>query len=313
MSGLRTDMPVAPVTCPSVTCPAVPACPACPAMICQCGAGSGDSTPEHSISDWASGIDFEIDHHRKWTCGETCFGPFEGWHKYERDTKLKGLPVEPHQSRICELLAGVYGKSGGDKVKLMLDHGAGPFTNLGVRFTCPPSIMTGVDAQVIAVDPLAPLYNDVLNEFGVHNTLRTAFCASEGLTKCVGNGVFDFGIIINALDHSENALAGFIEAIRTTKIGGISCVYSIKNEALHMGGQGFHQWNFDQRSSDRHWIIGNIQLSDEIDVDDIVAPFAKQIDLQTVNAKENNLGLYAVPDHQMFVCYEKTGEVPGGL
>jgi len=165
-------------------------------------------------NNWSSGIAFELDHHRKWVCGVDCYGPVigEGWFKYERETKLKGEPIEPHRSRICHLLKNYYADP--HHVRVMVDHGAGPFTNLGKWFTCPEDVWSGVGAQVIAVDPLASGYNSILNEFHIHNTLRTSYCKSEILSTCIGKSVADFAVIVNALDHSENPMLGFIESLR---------------------------------------------------------------------------------------------------
>lgn len=257
-----------------------------------------------SIEQWETGIQFEINHHRKWTCGEKCWdgAPLVGWLKYERDTKLQGLPVDPHRTNICRVLEKVYGEDSGGKAKIMLDHGAGPFSNLGKRFTCPKEVLDEVDAQVIAVDPLAPLYNQVLNEFSIHNTLRTAYCASENLSNCIGENVVDFSIITNALDHSQNALQGFLEALKATAIGGISCVYSIRNEAAGMNGVGFHRWNFDINQQG-HWIISNIESSDAaINVDQLISSFATKVETRDVAPP--------MGQNQMFVCYQKTSQVP---
>lgn len=167
-----------------------------------------------NANNWSSGIAFELDHHRKWVCGVDCYGPVigEGWFKYERETKLKGEPIEPHRSRICHLLKNYYADP--HHVRVMVDHGAGPFTNLGKWFTCPEDVWSGVGAQVIAVDPLASGYNSILNEFHIHNTLRTSYCKSEILSTCIGKSVADFAVIVNALDHSENPMLGFIESLR---------------------------------------------------------------------------------------------------
>ena len=267
--------------------------------------------PVHELkgSDiWDSGIRFEIDHHRKWTCGESCYGPMEGWFQYERSTKLSGKPVEPHATRICEVIYKVYGNESRENVRLMLDHGAGPFTNLGTQFTCPDSSLAKqVDAQVIAVDPLAPLYNGVLNEFKIYRTLRTAYCPSEILTTCIGENVVDFSIIINALDHSVNPLEGFKQALRVTRVGGISCIYSVKNEAEHQGATGFHQWNFDVDIKG-HWIIKGTgeYATKQVDVTRSVSHFAKQIDTGLVGSL---LGSNPVPSTHMFLCFQKLSSV----
>lgn len=229
----------------------------------------------------------------------------KGQYKYVRDTKLQGAPVEPHRSRICHVLAAF---SSNMTTNLMLDHGAGPFTNLGARFTCPHDIVAGVDAQVIAVDPLAPHYNSILNEFHIFNTLRTSSCSSEHLSECVGKGVVDFAIIINALDHTEIAPLAFVESLRATHVGGISCVYSMKNEAKRNSGHGFHQWNFDVHQDSGHWLVENFQTSSVRDMDELVALFARRVDLTHINSISPK-----VPEKQMFVCYQKTAEVPDNV
>ena len=107
----------------------------------------------------------------------------------------------------------------------MVDHGAGPFTQLGKWFTCPEDVWSGMGAQVLAVDPLAPYYNAILNEFHIHNTLRTAYCKSEMLSTCVGKSVADFAIIINALDHGQNPMVAFVESLRVLHLL-VSCLIS---------------------------------------------------------------------------------------
>jgi len=260
-----------------------------------------------SSRTWKSGIQFEIDHHRKWTCGESCYGPFEGWFAYERETKLAGLPVEPHRSRICQVLGRVYGQDTIKSVRLMLDHGAGPFTNLGKEFTCPQSSNVKVSAQVIAVDPLAPHYNSILNEFKIYNTLRSAYCASENLVACIGEGVADFSIIINALDHSINPLEGFLQSMRAVRVGGTVCVYSIQNESERQGATGFHQWNFEI-DENSHWLIKGVgSLSSEvIDVTRHVSRFAEPIDTSFLSEDPEKS---AVPADHMFICFLRKSKV----
>jgi len=115
-------------------CPSHPPAP-CPAI--KAGGSNEENEANKKIvidavKGWEDGIDFEVDHHTRWTKGEMDITK-KGWFKYERETKLKGLPIEIHQKNICKLFHNTYGS---DKVKVLLDHGAGPFTNLGTRFNC---------------------------------------------------------------------------------------------------------------------------------------------------------------------------------
>jgi hypothetical protein len=261
----------------------------------------GFNIPDAVYND---GISFEIDHHRKWLCGKPCnyTGPDFGWFKYEKRTKLKGLPVEPHRTNLCKMIAhnmNLQGKGNASEVLHVLDHGAGPFTNLGKRFTCREPYV--VDAQVTAVDPLAPLYHGILNEFGVYDTLRTAYCPSERLTACIGPDNVDMSIIINALDHSSNALEAWLQSVWVTRLGGLCCVHSIKNEATHMQNAGFHQWNFDI-DNDGNWIMMNTALkkrSNTMNIDQVFKGVLVPLD----NAQA---GITGISSTQMFKCYRKS-------
>ena len=266
-------------------------------------ANTGDAAGAASIvENWEDGIDHEVNHHTKWVRGEFEFLTTEGWYKYERETKLKGLPIDIHQKHYCGLFSKVYGADAINQVNVLLDHGAGPFTNLGKRFSCdyegaPPDVKMLTDRQVIAVDPLAPMYNKILTKEKVFNTLRTAYCPSEELTKCVGSNTVDFAVIVNALDHSKNALAAFVESLRTVRVGGLSCVYTMLNEATKMGGVGFHQWDFKSNESSK-WIIENFQTKAQFNVDDIVLNYAVRIPTHDVS------------EGQDLFCYKKIGQVP---
>jgi len=253
-----------------------------------------------AVENWEDGIDFEVDHHSKWLRGELEITK-SGWFKYERETKLQGLPINIHQKHYCELFSKVYGSDATNQINLLLDHGAGPFTNLGKRFSCdyegaPPDVKGLTDRQVIAVDPLAPKYNGILTQQKVFNTLRTAYCPSEELTKCIGQNTVDFAIIINALDHSKAPLAAFMESLKTVRVGGISCVYTLLNEASSMGGAGFHQWNFKTNESSE-WIIENFKSKAQHNVDNTIRPYASRIPMH-VDAKGQDL-----------FCYKKIDQV----
>jgi len=284
-------------------CPSNPPAP-CPAI--KAGGSNEENEANKKIvidavKGWEDGIDFEVDHHTRWTKGEMD-STKKGWFKYERETKLKGLPIDIHQKNICKLFHDTYGSDTVNKVKVLLDHGAGPFTNLGTRFNCDyegaPSTVKGVvDGQVIAVDPLSPRYHEILTNCRVFNTLRTGHCPSEELSKCLGFDTVDFAIIINALDHSESPLLAFLESLRTVRVGGISCVYTLINEATNMGGVGFHQWDFKLNASGE-WIIENFKTKIQTNVDNALSVFTQRL-YTPLN--------YTTTQH--FICYQKTGEV----
>jgi hypothetical protein len=149
------------------------------------------------------------------------------WYKQERLDKLAGKTVDIYQDWLCDKLFPKLNA----RPKLLLDHGAGPFTNLGNRLRCPS---LSVDAQVVSVDPLSPAYNRILNMHNIHSTTRSFPCKSEDLDKCFCPDTFDFSIIINALDHSEDAVLGLMNAALVTKSQGLVCFVTLKNEARLM-------------------------------------------------------------------------------
>lgn len=272
-------------------------------MVDHAGVANAVVTPvvAEAVENWEDGIDFEVDHHSKWVRGEMEVTK-SGWFKYERDAKLQGLPIDIHQKLYCELFSKVYGSDATNQINVLLDHGAGPFTNLGKSFSCdyegaPPDVKGLTDRQVVAVDPLAPMYHGILTQGKVFNTLRTAYCPSEELTKCIGQNTVDFAVITNALDHSKAPLAAFVESLKTVRVGGISCVYTLLNEASSMGGAGFHQWDFKINESSE-WIIENFKSKAQHNVDNIIRPYASRIPI-----------LFEAEGHEVF-CYKKIDQVP---
>ena len=267
--------------------------------VCDCvliliffATGSDGVTDE--IDNWSSGIEFEMNHWDKWLCGAPCDpeGQFAAWregvHKRQKDGKLAGQPIEPFRSWMCDVITGHAKRS----VKTLLDHGAGPFTSMGVRFTCPAQYPL-VDAMVQAVDPLAPHYHALLNRFSIHNTLRTQRCASEELVACFGQETIDASIIINALDHSKAAVIAWENVLRVTAIGGIACVFSAINESKHMQGQGFHQWDFYLGETDA-WIITNTLNKKSTNIDQLFARYSQPVYANTF------------ADNTFLKCYLKT-------
>ena len=196
----------------------------------------------------------------------------------------------------------------------MLDHGAGPFTNLGARFTCPEHkfAMAGwmpVDAQVVALDPLAPLYHRLLNNYSVYDTLRTQRCGSEHLVSCIGREVVDVSIIINALDHSKNAPHAWQEALHVTAVGGLACVYTMVNEADSQHGTGFHKWNF-ALTKKREWTMTNSATGHVTNIDTSFQEYMRRVDIPVDPDPNKPQSGLPFPDGQFMACYQKLRSMP---
>lgn len=90
----------------------------------------------------------------------------------------------------------------------------------------------------------------------------------------------------------------FLLPAEVVKVGGLSCVYSIRNEAARMGGLGFHHWNFDL-GPNGEWLITNWDTKLQHNMTQILLEFAQ--DVPTLAAAE---------DDRVWKCFKKTHEVP---
>ena len=81
----------------------------------------------------------------------------------------------------------------------ILDVGAGALTNLGKTYP-------GYRLRIIAVDPLADHYDELLRKHSVSPPVRTIRCEGERLLKRFDRGTFDIAHANNALDQSREEL-----------------------------------------------------------------------------------------------------------
>jgi SAM-dependent methyltransferase len=122
----------------------------------------------------------------------------------------------------------------------ILDVGAGPLTIVG-------SQLNGYNVNVIATDPLAPVYDALLQEAGITPLVRTQFAPAEGLSAFFDHSQFDVVHCRNALDHSADPMAAIIEMLRVVKVGRTVILRHFRNEAETENYGGFHQHNFDAK------------------------------------------------------------------
>jgi SAM-dependent methyltransferase len=133
-------------------------------------------------------------------------------------------------------------------VPRVLDVGAGPMTVLG-------TVHDGRPIELVATDPLAPIYRQIADRFGVQRPVETVQAFAEDLSCFYDAESFDIVYCRNALDHSFDPVRGVWEMYRVAKRKGRIVLEHAVNEAEHNAYDGFHQWNFDER--DGRFIIWN--------------------------------------------------------
>lgn len=119
----------------------------------------------------------------------------------------------------------------------VLDVGAGPLTLLG-------KVLPGRKLTIIAVDPLADIYDKILESYHIVPLIRTESCDSERLSEKFHACTFDLVVIQNALDHSYDPMEGIKQMLYVLRKDCWVILSHDTNEAERANYVGFHQWNF---------------------------------------------------------------------
>jgi len=153
---------------------------------------------------------------------------------------------EPSQDCLFNLLAQASPVKGSKP--RVLDVGAGPITNLG-------TLWPGGSVEVIAIDPLADKYDEILNRKGIIPGIRTRYGEAEKLLEQFPEESFDLLYSSNALDHSYDPATAIRNMVLLCKLGGFVFLRHFENEAEKENFQGLHKWNFFEKRGDM--IIAN--------------------------------------------------------
>ena len=224
-----------------------------------------------SIERWKNGVECEVDFWTRWFQSKGLQWPGD----YQ--TRIIAKPLAPW---LVDLLP----KSSTDPVHI-LDVGAGPITVTG-------SFAPERTIHLVAVDPLAGRYAQIIERFGVEPPHRTEFSFAEDLSTRFDRGRFDLVSCTNALDHAIEPVWGILEMLIVTKPKGKIALYHRRNEAEFEDYSGFHQWNFDHSGQD--FVIWNKDR--RINVSDVLRGVA------TVTC--------TLSDDQLAVAITKTDEIP---
>ncbi|WP_027180103.1 class I SAM-dependent methyltransferase [Maridesulfovibrio bastinii] len=126
----------------------------------------------------------------------------------------------------------------------ILDVGAGPHTVIG---------LAGLKEKIkiVAIDPLADVYNEILSAFNIVPAIMTQQGIAEEL-DLDNLGQFDLVYSRNAIDHSYNPIKAIENMLLATKKTGTLFIEGAVNEGKRQNYHGLHQWNFlpDEENGD---------------------------------------------------------------
>jgi len=97
--------------------------------------------------------------------------------------------------------------------------------------------------EVIAVDPLADAYIELLQTHGYAPTCPMIACGGEDLSARVPANWADLAWSYNAIDHATDPIRVFREMVTVTRPGGVIAIQVFENEGTAAAWTGLHQHN----------------------------------------------------------------------
>jgi SAM-dependent methyltransferase len=181
------------------------------------------------------------------------------WDRAIRSAPADAWGPRPLRPDVAALL-----ESSTTPIPAILDIGAGPLTDVGSHWP-------GRQVRVVAVDPLADVYDRIFSELGIRPSVQTSWCHGELLHERFAADSFDLVFAQNALDHSYAPDRVIKSGLQVLKPGATMLLRHWVNEGQRGNYGGLHQWNFD--CQDDRFVIWN--RATRIDVTSLVAPWAE--------------------------------------
>jgi len=125
--------------------------------------------------------------------------------------------------------------------------------------------------DIVAVDPLAHLYDRLLSKHKLVPPVRTKPLMGESLFLRFGESAFDLVMVRNALDHSKNPMDVILQMLHVVKPGCKVLILFHANERTFEKSLGFHKW--DLRNVRGRFFVGD-EAGTEFDIGQLVAPYA---------------------------------------
>lgn len=200
---------------------------------------------------WISGIPYEVAFWRSYYGNKGARKDLMSWSQYGKECELDHFD-------LASFVSGLEKKD-----PVIVDVGCA----LSYMFS---NIIGGKEYKVIYLDPLAPYYNKILDDYSLSYP-RITFGMGETLRLHFPPDSVSLMHIRNALDHSVRPIMVIWQALMCLHIGGILYLNHKPNEAEHEAYVGFHQFNID--CQDGRLIIWNKE--ERIDVGEELADFAE--------------------------------------
>ncbi|MBV9268135.1 MAG: class I SAM-dependent methyltransferase [Acidobacteriaceae bacterium] len=143
-------------------------------------------------------------------------------------------PDLPLQGHLRKLLPGPEGTT-----YRILDLGAGPLTTLG-------KVCDGQKLELVCIDPLASVYDILLNANGIAPPVRTQYGEAEQIAEMFPDNSFHLVHAANSLDHAHDPVAAIKAALHVVRPGAYVFLEHILNEGDRERYGGLHQWNFGE-------------------------------------------------------------------
>ena len=204
------------------------------------------------LRSWSSGIPSEMAFWKNYIDTKGAQWPDDFLRRLDPDTPMDRVHVK--------LIKGMKKK----KVDI-LDVGSGPMTILGKR-------VPNVAVNLKACDPLAEVYQKVLDAAKVVPPIKTEFAPVEDLLWVYPPASFDLVHVRNALDHSFEPLRGIMQMLTLCRPGGYVLLSHYTNEAETSEYEGLHQWNFDKING--HFCLWS--KTEKIQVNKHTSPFSTE-------------------------------------
>lgn len=224
-----------------------------------------------------------IQHFRQWT--ENLTSEVEYWIKQSQKNgycvaRSSNLNVNPAMGRNGENIFNYLGEGA-----ILIDIGCGVASKYG------NILPNGSRVNLIAVDPLAYIYNKINEYHALENKKKVTFGMFEFAAVFFEKDFADVILIENALDHCVDPVKSLIECLQILKPGGLLRLWHHRAEALWEGCLGLHKWNIDYNCdndlifwNDDNYININKFMGENVDIK-VFAEGDGQRDSQYVTAE----------------------------